>query len=456
MIDYSKVLKLESHDVVLSEIFSELSNTLLVAPTGSGKSILALRTIEQLFLKDEKSKHLILLPTNLLLDQFYMSYKDYVYCEVEKISTRLPIKHATIHLATIHTICVLVKNNKINLKDYTSIHIDEIHKWKNSAMSKVIKDNCQDTLIIGYTATPGILKDYKTFGISKLVTLKCVQKWKRELKMKELLLNEKVKIKKDILDSLITKKYKFFFKVLDLDYGLDQFNYLAYFVKESAKILTKLKNNAYLISCYYELISVLHLRNLYFFEDYITCREYYERKPKLCKNLKNKLLFEHLWIPSEYINTKFLFLLELLNKLSENSKMIVFFENYTTLKTTKEFLKKYVKDVSSIEILSGKQKVTQKERNISIKKIREDSVKIILCTSVAEEGLDIGSADLVVFYKPITNITRLIQRFGRTGRHKDGKVIVLYYKDTLEKKLMAKIEKNVYKYDRKMFSKYET
>jgi hypothetical protein len=49
---------------------------------------------------------------------------------------------------------------------------------------------------------------------------------------------------------------------------------------------------------------------------------------------------------------------------------------------------------------------------------------------VGEEGLDIAECDLVVFYDVVASEIRLIQRKGRTARHREGKVIILYCKGT--------------------------
>jgi len=49
----------------------------------------------------------------------------------------------------------------------------------------------------------------------------------------------------------------------------------------------------------------------------------------------------------------------------------------------------------------------------------------LLATSVAEEGLDIPKVDTVIFYEPIPSDIRSIQRRGRTGRFKEGKVYLL-------------------------------
>jgi Fanconi anemia group M protein len=72
----------------------------------------------------------------------------------------------------------------------------------------------------------------------------------------------------------------------------------------------------------------------------------------------------------------------------------------------------------------------QKEQKEIIDKFRNGDFNVLVSTSIAEEGLDIPSTDLVVFYEPIPSEIRTIQRRGRTGRRQAGKVIVLVTRDT--------------------------
>jgi Fanconi anemia group M protein len=72
----------------------------------------------------------------------------------------------------------------------------------------------------------------------------------------------------------------------------------------------------------------------------------------------------------------------------------------------------------------------QKEQVETIKRFSEGDYNILVATSVAEEGLDIPSTDLVVFYEPIPSEIRTIQRRGRTGRKRAGKVVILITKDS--------------------------
>jgi Fanconi anemia group M protein len=54
----------------------------------------------------------------------------------------------------------------------------------------------------------------------------------------------------------------------------------------------------------------------------------------------------------------------------------------------------------------------------------------MVATSVGEEGLDIPSTELVVFFEPVASEIRTIQRRGRTGRKMPGRVVILMAKGT--------------------------
>lgn len=72
----------------------------------------------------------------------------------------------------------------------------------------------------------------------------------------------------------------------------------------------------------------------------------------------------------------------------------------------------------------------QKEQKEIIEKFKGGDHNVLVATSVAEEGLDIPATDLVVFYEPIPSEIRTIQRRGRTGRHSPGRVVVLLARAT--------------------------
>jgi ERCC4-related helicase/ERCC4-type nuclease len=74
--------------------------------------------------------------------------------------------------------------------------------------------------------------------------------------------------------------------------------------------------------------------------------------------------------------------------------------------------------------------LTQKQQADAVERFKRGEHNVLVATSVAEEGLDIPETDLVVFYEPIPSEIRSIQRRGRTGRKRAGRVVVLMTKGT--------------------------
>ena len=74
--------------------------------------------------------------------------------------------------------------------------------------------------------------------------------------------------------------------------------------------------------------------------------------------------------------------------------------------------------------------LSQKEQVGLLDRFHRGEVNCLVATSVAEEGLDIPSTDLVVFYEPIPDVIRTIQRRGRTGRARTGRAVVLVAEGT--------------------------
>ncbi len=69
--------------------------------------------------------------------------------------------------------------------------------------------------------------------------------------------------------------------------------------------------------------------------------------------------------------------------------------------------------------------LSQREQVELLDRFRRGEINCLVATSVGEEGLDIPSTDLVVFYEPVPDEVRTIQRRGRTGRFRAGRVVVL-------------------------------
>ncbi|KAI9482078.1 P-loop containing nucleoside triphosphate hydrolase protein, partial [Coemansia mojavensis] len=84
---------------------------------------------------------------------------------------------------------------------------------------------------------------------------------------------------------------------------------------------------------------------------------------------------------------------------------------------------------------------SQKEQLAVLDRFRKGTTNIIVATCVGEEGLDIGEVDLIVNYDAPSSPIRLLQRIGRTGRARRGKVIVFLAKDTREENSYKKAQR---------------
>ncbi|KAL9173437.1 hypothetical protein ABFS82_03G114100 [Erythranthe guttata] len=68
---------------------------------------------------------------------------------------------------------------------------------------------------------------------------------------------------------------------------------------------------------------------------------------------------------------------------------------------------------------------SQKIQQAVLQKFRTGGYNVIVATSIGEEGLDIMEVDLVICFDANVSPLRMIQRMGRTGRKHEGRVVVL-------------------------------
>jgi Fanconi anemia group M protein len=87
----------------------------------------------------------------------------------------------------------------------------------------------------------------------------------------------------------------------------------------------------------------------------------------------------------------------------------------------------------------GGKGLKQKEQVQVVQRFRDGGYNVLVATSVGEEGLDIGEVDLIICFDSNKSPTRLVQRMGRTGRQREGKIIFLLTKGKEEKVKFKKI-----------------
>ena len=112
----------------------------------------------------------------------------------------------------------------------------------------------------------------------------------------------------------------------------------------------------------------------------------------------------------------------------KSSKIMVFTQYRDSLEMIHQKLEK--EGIKSAKFFGqasrdGEKGLTQKEQKEIIKAFKIGEYDVLLSTSVAEEGIDIPAVDLVILYEPVPSEVRMIQRRGRTGRKRSGRVKVL-------------------------------
>ncbi|SMN17721.1 similar to Saccharomyces cerevisiae YIR002C MPH1 Member of the DEAH family of helicases [Maudiozyma saulgeensis] len=70
--------------------------------------------------------------------------------------------------------------------------------------------------------------------------------------------------------------------------------------------------------------------------------------------------------------------------------------------------------------------MNQKQQKDVIRRFKAGEFNVLVCTSIGEEGLDIGEVDCIICYDTTSSPIKNIQRMGRTGRKRDGRIVLLF------------------------------
>ncbi|KAL6266593.1 hypothetical protein P5V15_003439 [Pogonomyrmex californicus] len=109
----------------------------------------------------------------------------------------------------------------------------------------------------------------------------------------------------------------------------------------------------------------------------------------------------------------------------KDTRAIVFVE-YRDIVNEVYILLMQSKPIIRPQMFVGQAGQKQKQQIKALEDFRNNRVNVLISTSIGEEGLDVGEVDLIICFdvsqhSPI----RLVQRMGRTGRKRDGHIIVL-------------------------------
>jgi ERCC4-related helicase len=471
-------------NIVEKRLYQELltakaidTSILVVAPTGLGKTIVAVLLIGHTY--NPNKSILFLAPTKPLVLQHISSLKKLLDIPEEKIiilTGQIPsqkrkeiyTKKGLIICATPQTIDNDIKNNFLKEDDFNLIIFDEAHRavgdYAYVAISSFFKE---DIKRLALTASPGYNKQ-KIKEVADNLRIKHIEirtdtdldvlEYIKDIEIETVFVElDKVSKKiSSILDNYIFEKVSLLrkFKIpISNNFSKKQ---IILIQQQIFKRLEKTKNNINflaLITCSL-IIKAFHAKELIETQGFLPLKNYLEKIFKDYKSSKNTKTItqfvnskEVLEVYSLLINldleknlySKEKELLSIVENYLKNNKKskILIFNNFRDNATNIVSKLNSYKGISSARFVGQASKesdkgLSQKEQAQIISDFKEGVYNVLVCTSVGEEGLDIPSVDLVVFYDAVPSEIRSIQRRGRTGRFNAGRVIILINKDTVD------------------------
>jgi ATP-dependent helicase Lhr and Lhr-like helicase len=117
------------------------------------------------------------------------------------------------------------------------------------------------------------------------------------------------------------------------------------------------------------------------------------------------------------------FIIDYLVKLNLSSPVLLF----TNTRGEAEFLASILRDKSPISVELHHGSLSQQVREETEQNLKAGRSRLVVCTSSLELGLDIGSVDLVMHYGSPRQVSKFMQRIGRSkhSKHSSAKGIIM-------------------------------
>ena len=447
------------------------NNSLVVIPTGLGKTVIAVGIVAFKFARSPDKKILIMAPTKPLIEQHEKSFNG-LLCK-EDIGNFVTLtgktapkerkelyKDAKLIFATPQVIQNDVATGEIDLKEFSLIIFDEAHRasgdYAYTYIAKVYKQATDDFQILALTASPGGTKEKIGEVAGNLyidrIEIRTEEDWDvkgyvQKLNMKWIMVDfpdEYIVIQKNL--KAIKKRY--IRKLNNIGVELSDNTHKGKFLEMQRKVSAKIAEEkdpkyfeaaSYIAACIkvdyaIELLESQGLKQLH---------QYFNKieTPPLSKAAKGIIASEEYKTAKMYTENRIISdiehpklpkLLEILNNHVLGGKKAIVFAQY--VHTVKDIVRK-IENESALKpvVFIGQRKGnTQKKQKQILERFREGEFNVLVSTSVGEEGLDIPDVDLVVFYEPIPSEIRVIQRRGRTARKSSGDVYILITKGTID------------------------
>ncbi|WP_106787305.1 DEAD/DEAH box helicase [Methanobrevibacter oralis] len=465
-------------------------NTMVVAPTALGKTIVAILVAADRLNKVKNSKVLVLAPSKPLAIQHEASFKEFLMVPCASITGAVKTDERTKRWEESRGVCATPQTvesdllkGRYDLNNVSLIVFDECHHGVGSysyvylASRYVQKSNYN--LILALTASPGSDKEKIKEVCENLFIQNIVIKTEEDHDVKPYfnpveidwvkvkMSSELEKIKKYVDKALKIRlkalKNMGIIKTVSVNKG-DILKARAKIQSEIGRTANPSKESFQAISILSAVINIQHAQGLIETQGIQTFNKYIGRLRKKKTKAAKSLIYDdnfgravklardaekHGWEHPKLRKVTEILKKELATsdgqtKLqskryekedSKSSKIMVFTQYRDTLEMIHQKLEK--EGIKSVKFYGqasrdGEKGLTQKEQKEIIKAFKMGEYDVLLSTSVAEEGIDIPAVDLVILYEPVPSEVRMIQRRGRTGRKRTGRVKVLITTGTMD------------------------
>ena len=447
-------------------------NTLVVLPTGTGKTLIAVFVAAHMLSEHPDSKVLITSPTRPLNAQHKKSFEKFTYIEPDEIQLItgkiLPddrkelYKRARIIVSTPQCIKNDLENGRISLANFSFITFDEAHRCvKDYAYTYIAKkyvEQAAHPLILGLTASPGGSRE-KINEIKENLFIRAVEiRSETDTDMKPYTKEiEKECVYVDFPEEFKPIKELFEQCLRDDVFWLRDHHFLQtlrpsrkallMLQKRFGSIFSRGKNYAYFwaIMKVARAIKLEYILELIETQDTSTLFEYMQKvaqsTKKTDKNLAKDRRFVEAYdavknlLEAGFEHPKMTKVQEIVDRLvkeKSNVKIIIFANYRSTVEKIKNvLLRRGISAEQFIGQATRERKGLSQEKQIeTLNRFRCEEFNVLVATSIGEEGLDVPAVDYAMFYEAVPSEIRTIQRRGRVGRQVAGKIIFLLTKET--------------------------
>lgn len=479
----SNAIEARLYQQVLAADVLKKGNTMIVAPTALGKTIVATLVAADRLEKVKNSKILVLAPSKPLAIQHESTFKEFLTVPCSSITGAVKTdervkrwEESQIICATPQTVESDLLKGRYSLKDVSLVVFDECHHGVGSysyvyLASRYVKES-KFNLILGLTASPGSDKEKIKEVCDNLYIQSIVVKteedndvrpyfnpvaidWVRVKMSSEL---EKIKTHVDKALKIRLKGLKNMGVIRTVSVNkLDILKARGRVQSAIARSVNPKKECFQAISILSAVINIQHSQELIETQGVVTFNKYVARLRKKKTKAAKSLIQDPNFGKAIYLareaekhgleHPKLKKVTDIIKKeLGQNgqtklqsdryvkdadqksSKIMVFTQYRDSLEMIHQKLEK--EGIKSAKFFGqasrdGEKGLTQKEQKEIIKAFKIGEYDVLLSTSVAEEGIDIPAVDLVILYEPVPSEVRMIQRRGRTGRKRSGRVKVL-------------------------------